>query len=77
MGICYSHRADDYIPKDMYDVNLCQINNVSSLDFKKQRLRCKCIDVYDGDTITIIIPLNNTGYKQRCRLSGIDAPEIK
>lgn len=41
------------------------------------------IDVYDGDTITIVINLYNihTGkrqlYKWKCRLAGIDTPEIR
>jgi len=40
-------------------------------------MRCKCVEVYDGDTITLILPIGNRGYKDRCRLNGIDTPEIR
>lgn len=38
---------------------------------------CKVVKVYDGDTITCVIPFKSTRYKFRCRLAGIDAAEIK
>lgn len=37
----------------------------------------KCIDVYDGDTVTLVIPFENKLYKKKCRLKGIDCAEIK
>ena len=35
--------------------------------------------VYDGDTITAVFPFPGTtmNYKWKCRLSGIDTPEIR
>lgn len=38
---------------------------------------CRIVDVLDGDTITVIIPLHNTFYKFIIRLYGIDTCEIK
>lgn len=38
---------------------------------------CKVIDVYDADTVTIIIPYNSKMYKIKCRLHGIDSAEIR
>ena len=39
--------------------------------------RAKVVDVYDGDTITIII-INKCGFeKHKLRLYGIDTPEMK
>jgi endonuclease YncB( thermonuclease family) len=37
--------------------------------------KCKVISVYDADTVTIAVPLNNKLYKVRCRLLGIDSAE--
>lgn len=37
----------------------------------------KVIDVYDGDTITCIFPFKNEYYSWKCRLNGIDTPEIR
>lgn len=38
---------------------------------------CRIVDVLDGDTITVIIPLHNDFYKFTIRLYGIDTCEIK
>ena len=40
-------------------------------------VKAKIVEVYDGDTCKIVIPLQNTLYKFTCRLIGIDSPEIK
>lgn len=37
----------------------------------------KVVEIYDGDTCKIVLPYNNILCKFICRLSGIDAPEIK
>lgn len=40
---------------------------------------CKCVRVYDGDTITVVFKpegLNNI-YKYDIRLAGIDTPELR
>ncbi len=37
----------------------------------------RIVECYDGDTLSIIIPVNNKMYKFHCRLNEIDTPEIK
>ena len=37
----------------------------------------KCVDVYDGDTIQLVFPLQNQLYRWTCRLTGIDTPELR
>lgn len=39
----------------------------------------KCVDVYDGDTVKIVlnIPINNTLYKWNCRIARVDTPELR
>jgi micrococcal nuclease len=37
----------------------------------------KVVDVYDGDTITIAFPFHGCMYKWKCRLSGVDTPELR
>ncbi len=39
--------------------------------------RCKVVDVYDGDTITINFYLQKKIVKMSCRLLGIDTPELR
>lgn len=40
-------------------------------------LLCRIVDVYDGDTVTAAMLLHNQPVTFRCRLLGIDAPEMK
>lgn len=39
--------------------------------------QAKVIKVYDGDTITVIFKYNNKFWTWRCRLLGINAPELR
>jgi len=52
--------------KDIPEFSLCGLT-----------LKGKIVEVYDGDTCKIVLPLQNCVYKFTCRLSGIDAPEMK
>lgn len=40
-------------------------------------IECKVISVYDGDTITVILPFERNFYKSKIRVLGVDTPEIK
>ena len=42
-----------------------------------QTYQGKVVRVVDGDTCNIILEINNGLLKFRCRLNGIDTPEIK
>lgn len=48
---------------------------IFSLDGLK--LKAKVIDIYDGDTITLAFYINNEIKSFKCRLYGIDTPELK
>lgn len=37
----------------------------------------RVVDIYDGDTLKIVLPTHNSFYKFTIRLSGIDTCEIK
>lgn len=39
----------------------------------------KIVDVYDGDTVKIVLnlPINKQYFRWNCRLSGINTPEIR
>jgi len=52
--------------KDIPEFSLCGLT-----------LKGKIVEVYDGDTCKIVLPLQNSLYKFTCRLNGIDAPEMK
>lgn len=63
--------------RDSIDLTKFNAENTPWLSLKGEKLQCKVIDVYDGDTITVIIPWNKSVYKKKCRLVGIDSPEIR
>lgn len=64
----------------------CTTANTPLFTFDGKEFLCKCINVYDGDTVTVAFrPFYNeetkigdkTIYKYNIRLSGIDTPEIR
>jgi endonuclease YncB( thermonuclease family) len=52
-------------------------NNTPYFSLKGMKTYARVIDVYDGDTITIVIDVNNFFLKFKCRLNGIDTCEIR
>ena len=58
---------------------LCHLNidNVSEFNFNKQVKVCRVIDVYDGDTITVIFEHFGVFNKWKVRLLGINTPELR
>ena len=57
-----------------YNITNAPIFNTALIDYKCE---AKVESVYDGDSIRIMFPFNNTMYKWNCRLNGIDTPEIR
>ena len=45
--------------------------------FKGYQGHCKVVDIYDGDTCTVIFVYSGQFCKYRCRLLGINAPELR
>ena len=40
-------------------------------------IETKVSSVYDGDTVTLIVPFEHKFFKTKCRLMGIDTPELR
>jgi len=57
------------LDNSIFDIPLYTINNI--------KCEGRVVDVYDGDTITIVFPLNGVLQKHKIRLYGINAPELK
>lgn len=51
--------------------------NLDYFSFDGIITKCKVVNVYDGDTVTIVFYMNDTPIKTKFRLLGYDAPEIK
>jgi micrococcal nuclease len=70
------------ITKQMVEKQLHTIEYKDCNTFYHNFTFCKCVKVYDGDTITVSTKIINNQimpipYKFSVRLMGIDAPEIK
>jgi len=60
-------------------LNTCSNENTPYFSLDGVECLCKCINVYDGDTITVILKPDGFPdfFKFKIRLDGIDAPEIR
>jgi len=52
-------------------------DNTPTYTLKGLRTRCKVVDVYDGDTLWIVILVHGSLYKYKIRMVGYDSPELK
>lgn len=59
------------------DFNRWTFETTPDFSLKNTSTTARVLDVYDGDTITLAMPLFGTVFKVHVRLNGIDTPEIK
>ena len=60
---------------DTKSLEECDSSNTPWLTLEGIETQCKIIEVYDADTVTVVIPFNGKKYKMKCRLIGIDTAE--
>lgn len=48
---------------------------VPTIPYQNERILCRVIDVYDGDTCTILFLIRKIPFKIKLRVLGIDTPE--
>ena len=59
------------------DICLARQTNELPLYELVGRYRCKVVDVYDGDTVTIVLYNKFSYEKHKLRMYGYDSPEMK
>ena len=69
MGICYSC----YINHELRQLD----DSIPLFDLKGEEYYAKVVDVYDGDTCTIVIRFKDEWTKFKLRALGYDTPEMK
>lgn len=67
MGICQSSNSK------LINAN----DDIPFFDFKDKTFMAKVVDVYDGDTCTVVFEYNNELVKYKVRCLGYDSPEMK
>ena len=55
----------------------CDPNKIQTFSFENIETMCKIVSFYDGDSCTIVIKYFGKLIKLKCRLKGIDTPEIR
>ena len=45
--------------------------------FEDEVKLAKCVNVYDGDTVQLVFPVQGILYRWSCRLTGVDTPELR
>lgn len=75
MGICTSDEKDNIHHENELKENTFE--NLKLFTFGNRETKCKVVDVYDGDTVTIVFFHNNTPIKVKFRMLGYDSPELK
>jgi len=58
-------------------LNKIDVKDTSFFSFDKHKCYAKVVDVYDGDTCTLLFLWKNNPIKIRCRMKGYDSPEMK
>jgi endonuclease YncB( thermonuclease family) len=51
--------------------------NVPLFSLNGKSFTAKIVDIYDGDTITVVFKVFGEYYKWNCRIKHVDTPEIK
>ena len=73
MGNCYGIALAYKLNHELINLR----DDVKFFDLKDQTFNAKVVDVYDGDTCSIVIRLNNEWTKFKVRAYGYDTPEMK
>jgi endonuclease YncB( thermonuclease family) len=62
----------------MSDINWDNVNiGIEKFTLKNYTTICKCVKVYDGDTIHVVFQFNNKLCRWVCRIEGVDTPELR
>ena len=60
------------------DIDWSSVNNDTPLfSLEGSFVKCKVVNVYDGDTCKVVFPLNGEIYRWNVRLTGYDTPEMR
>lgn len=60
----------------MNDLRSKKFDEIEYFSFNGHECLVKIVDIYDGDTISIIFQFNQQYYKYRCRLCRINCEEL-
>lgn len=62
---------------DIQQLKKCTLETTPFYSLEDQTKLCKVMSVYDGDSITVATIINKAPTMFKCRLEGVDTPELK
>jgi len=70
-------KLEEKFKEEFEVIKNCDKNNTQIFSLDGFNTIAKCVDVYDGDTITVAICLFGKCFLFKVRLAGINTPEIR
>ncbi len=78
MGVCWSTPPLIDAPVTTDERLLLEADDGAPRYEQREGTRlAKCVDVYDGDTFTVLIVVEGVVFRRRCRCIGYDSPEMR
>lgn len=71
------HECIENEPSSGHPLYSLDPEKISSVPFQNEKIDCRVVSVYDGDTCTVIYFNGSIPAKTNIRLMGIDCPEIR
>ena len=71
MGNCITRNINKH------KLNKIDVKTTHFFSFDNHKCYAKVVDIYDGDTCTLLFLWKNNPIKIRCRMKGYDSPEMK
>ena len=66
-----------FIPNRIYDYQLHHSKKGTKFSYDGLTLKAKAVDIYDGDTLTLIFRYRGVLQQHSCRMLSYDSPEMK
>lgn len=65
------------VPNYIYDYKLRHAEKTQKFTYKGMTVKAKMVDIYDGDTLTLVFRYRGQLQQHSCRMMGYDSPEMK
>jgi len=66
-----------FVPNFIYDHKLRHAEKTKKFSYQGMTVKAKMVDIYDGDTLTLVFRYRGELQQHSCRMMGYDSPEMK
>tara|TARA_R100001163_G_C5060314_1_gene197120 strand:- start:210 stop:710 length:501 start_codon:yes stop_codon:yes gene_type:complete len=65
------------VPNSIYDHKLRNSKKGKKFNYSGLKVKAKVVDIYDGDTLTLVFRYSGKLQQHSCRMIGYDSPEMR